>query len=189
MIVFQNGNTPLMVAAWKGRQDIVAFLCARGADVHARNNVNATPKDRTFNVHDIISPYVMVSNVQDGYAAIHWRVSRRKAESIVPETTAILLNYGADLYAATNVIHVSTACQTSRELITKSQSGETALHMLATRFTRDEIEFIGRVQQTCLLVAVKAGDLRRLRKLIEDERIDVDHVLCTVSDFFSHNLH
>ena len=40
MSITQDGYTPLIYAAWRGKCDIVLDLLESGADVNARNNVS-----------------------------------------------------------------------------------------------------------------------------------------------------
>ena len=39
---FFSGNTPLLVAAWRGHQDIVETLIESGCDIHGINNAGET---------------------------------------------------------------------------------------------------------------------------------------------------
>ena len=38
--MYQNGNTPLMWAAWKGHLPAVEYLVERGADMEAKDDVS-----------------------------------------------------------------------------------------------------------------------------------------------------
>jgi hypothetical protein len=57
------------------------------------------------------------------------------------------------------------------------QSGDTAAQVLATRFTDgDEAKSMELIQEAQLMIAVKAGHLAEVRRLIEDGGMSVSDV-------------
>ena len=62
-----DGQTPLHIAAIKGRLAVARFLVERGADVRVTDNEGKTPlQDAQSKLHVLLSPTV-VSAIQEGY--------------------------------------------------------------------------------------------------------------------------
>ena len=98
------------------------------------------------------------------------------------EVLTILLRHGADLSAADTVnqkksLQLNLKCLATLILFLRQDDvqGTSALRSLAIVYTNgDEAEFLQHIQVAQCVAAVKAGDLAELRRLIEDDRIEVD---------------
>ena len=105
----QTGRTPLMYAVRSYTSPIVVvYLCSHGADVNALSNVSCMTDGMSVK-HDVIA----IGWMQDKLNAldivlgdVYWAHLQLWKLSVL-ETIAVLLNYGADLFAITQVIHFS----------------------------------------------------------------------------------
>ena len=92
---------------------------------------------------------------------------------------AILLNYGANLFATTSVshVHVLMPCINNVKLLLCVQSGKRISQKFAACWTSgDESTLLKRLQHLRFVAAIDAGHLAGLRRLVEAEGIVINQV-------------
>ena len=87
-----NGCTPLIQACYHGNLKLVEWLLEQGADIEAKDNVCTQ-----YSLLKILL-YLLYMYCQYGGTSLHWACREGREEM-----AALLVDYGADLEAVTNV--------------------------------------------------------------------------------------